>query len=589
MKLILLKNLKPLLFIVFLMILTAIFNITSVLGLMPIVDYVTDPSLNSDNRVTKELVRIYERIGVSPGLISFGLFYLFLVILKASVFIFEKFITVRTIMGIMRELILDQYSSYLNASWEFFGKKEYGTLSNTIAKEIEKATTGLENLAQFCASSFSLIFYFGLLIFISLDLTLIVFLITALTLLPISFFLNKYVYRVRKVHTEASNIFQGKIYDTLNSIKLILGFAKKKETFNELRPTVLTVVRTAIQFTMARVVMQPITEILVVILIISSIVYGLEFVEIGIPSLIAFLYSIQRLGTEAQAVMNSRNGISASLPSFEQIETLKKDAFNQKEKGGGTKIKNFEKAIVIQDLDFAYEKDNVVLSNLSMQIEKGSMIGIVGPSGSGKSSLIDLILGFYSQDRGKITIDDIELSKLNLSYWRNLIGYIPQQPFLFNISIKDNMLWANPDASNGDILEACKLANADQFIQTLEYGYDTIVGERGTRLSGGQAQRICLARALVKKPKILVLDEATSSLDSNSELLIQKSIDELSGQITIISIAHRLATIRKANMIFNLFNGKIIESGSFEDLIAKVDGNFYKAAYQQGIIDTSDN
>ena len=583
MKFILLNNYKSLIFIIFLMILTAFFNIISVLGLMPIVDYVTDPSLNSDNRITLELVKIYENFRIEPGLITFGLFYLFTVILKASIFVFEKFITVKTIMRIMREMIFDQYKSYLDASWEFFGTRDYGTLSNTIAKEIEKAVTGLESLAQFCASSFALIFYFILLIFISWDLTLIVFFITALILLPVSFMLNKYVYKVRKIHTNASNMFQGKIYDTLNSIKLILGFAKKEETFNELKPTVFTVTRTAIQFTMARIIMQPLTEILVVILIISSVVYGLGYVEIGIPSLIAFLYSIQRLGTEAQAVMNSRNGISASLPSFEQIDILKEEAFKKKEEKGGIQIVSFDKSIEIKNLSFDYDKENKVLDNVSMQIHKGSMVGIVGPSGSGKSSLIDLILGFYHQNEGRITVDDNELQNLDLDKWRNLIGYIPQQPFLFNTSLKDNMLWANPNASDDDIHEAFELANATDFIENLEDGYNTVVGERGARLSGGQAQRICLARAIVKHPQILVLDEATSSLDSNSEMLIQESIEQLSGKVTIISIAHRLATIKKADVIYNLVNGIIVESGNFETLMSNPDGNFYKTAQQQGI------
>ena len=583
MKFILLNNYKSLIFIIFLMILTAFFNIISVLGLMPIVDYVTDPSLNSDNRITLELVKIYENFRIEPGLITFGLFYLFTVILKASIFVFEKFITVKTIMRIMREMIFDQYKSYLDASWEFFGTRDYGTLSNTIAKEIEKAVTGLESLAQFCASSFALIFYFILLIFISWDLTLIVFFITALILLPVSFMLNKYVYKVRKIHTNASNMFQGKIYDTLNSIKLILGFAKKEETFHELKPTVFTVTRTAIQFTMARIIMQPLTEILVVILIISSVVYGLGYVEIGIPSLIAFLYSIQRLGTEAQAVMNSRNGISASLPSFEQIDILKEEAFKKKEEKGGIQIVSFDKSIEIKNLSFDYDKENKVLDNVSMQIHKGSMVGIVGPSGSGKSSLIDLILGFYHQNEGRITVDDNELQNLDLGKWRNLIGYIPQQPFLFNTSLKDNMLWANPNASDDDIHEAFELANATDFIENLEDGYNTVVGERGARLSGGQAQRICLARAIVKHPQILVLDEATSSLDSNSEMLIQESIEQLSGKVTIISIAHRLATIKKADVIYNLVNGIIVESGNFETLMSNPDGNFYKTAQQQGI------
>ena len=179
-------------------------------------------------------------------------------------------------------------------------------------------------------------------------------------------------------------------------------------------------------------------------------------------------------------------------------------------------------------------------------------------------------------------MDDNELQNLDLDKWRNLIGYIPQ-PFLFNTSLKDNMLWANPNASDDDIHEAFELANATDFIENLEDGYNTVVGERGARLSGGQAQRICLARAIVKHPQILVLDEATSSLDSNSEMLIQESIEQLSGKVTIISIAHRLATIKKADVIYNLVNGIIVESGNFETLMSNPDGNFYKTAQQQGI------
>tara|TARA_B100000780_G_scaffold265879_1_gene221657 strand:+ start:189 stop:1946 length:1758 start_codon:yes stop_codon:yes gene_type:complete len=584
MKNILINNYRPLILIVFLTLLTATLNVTSVLGLMPIVDFVTNPELNSNNRVTIELVKVYKVLGITPGLLTLGLFYLFLILIKAFFLVFEKYITSKTIMRIMKDLIFDQYQAYLDASWSFFGKKEYGMLSNTIAKETEKAVTGLESLAQLIASSFSLICFFILLLFISWELTGIVFLVTLSVLLPISFFLNSYVYRVRTLHTNASNEFQGKIYDTLNSIKLILGFSKKKNTFDAVSSSVLTVTNTAVKFTMARVILQPITEILVVVLIVISVTYGLSNIELGIPSLVAFLYSIQRLGTESQAVMNSRNGITASLPSFEQIDYLKKEALLYQERKTGTSLNSFTNSISIQNLGFSYDKDNRILEDISINISKGSMVGIVGPSGSGKSSLIDLILGFHLPDKGKILIDGINLNELKINDWRNLIGYIPQQPFLFNLSIKENLLWSNKDASDIDIKKACKLANAHEFIEALDNRYETIVGERGARLSGGQAQRICLARALVKNPKILVLDEATSSLDSKSENLIQKSIEDLAGEITIISIAHRLATIKSADNIYNLRSGNIIESGNFEELMANKNGDFYKSAVQQGIV-----
>ena len=212
------------------------------------------------------------------------------------------------------------------------------------------------------------------------------------------------------------------------------------------------------------------------------------------------------------------------------------------------------------------------------------MVAVVGSSGSGKSTLIDLIMGFYLSQKGTLKIDNDLITKISLRDWRLLSGYIPQQPFLFNASIKDNLLWARKEATDSEIEQACRLANAEEFILDLKEKYNTLVGERGVRLSGGQAQRICLARALIKKPQLLILDEATSSLDSHSELLIQDSIERLTGEPTIISIAHRLSTIKKATRIYHLDMGRIVEEGTFEELIASKDGFFRKTAELQGIV-----
>jgi ABC-type multidrug transport system fused ATPase/permease subunit len=165
-----------------------------------------------------------------------------------------------------------------------------------------------------------------------------------------------------------------------------------------------------------------------------------------------------------------------------------------------------------------------------------------------------------------------------------LLGYIPQQPFLFNASIRENLLWANNDAQNSDVEYACRLANAEEFILNLDKKYDALVGERGVKISGGEAQRICLARALIRKPKVLILDEATSSLDSHSELLIKESIENLTGETTIICIAHRLSTIQSADRIYYLEAGKIIEEGTFKELIDRKESSFRKTAELQGII-----
>ena len=193
-------------------------------------------------------------------------------------------------------------------------------------------------------------------------------------------------------------------------------------------------------------------------------------------------------------------------------------------------------------------------------------------------------MGFYFAQKGDLRIDKDNINEISLRDWRMLLGYIPQQPFLFNASIRENLLWANSDARDSDVEYACRLANAEKFILNLDDKYDAVVGERGVKLSGGEAQRICLARALIRRPQVLILDEATSSLDSHSELLIKESIDNLAGETTIICIAHRLSTIQSADRIYYLEAGKIIEEGTFEELIKYKESSFRKTARLQGII-----
>jgi ABC-type multidrug transport system fused ATPase/permease subunit len=335
---------------------------------------------------------------------------------------------------------------------------------------------------------------------------------------------------------------------------------------------------------MIRVFLSLLGEPVGVILVIISGTVGLGYYNLQIATLTAFLYSINRLAVEAQNLIVERNNVTASLPSFEQIDSLKQEAELLKEKSTGKKITSFSSGLYLTDLSFSYNGKENVLSNINIDIPKGSMVAVVGHSGSGKSTLIDLIMGFYFSQKGDLRVDKNNINEISLRDWRMLLGYIPQQPFLFNISIRENLLWANNDARDSDVEHACKLANAEEFILNLDDQYDALVGERGVKLSGGEAQRICLARALIKRPQVLILDEATSSLDSHSELLIKKSIDNLAGETTVICIAHRLSTIQSANRVYHLEAGKIIEEGTFKELMNSKESSFRKTAKLQGII-----
>jgi len=222
------------------------------------------------------------------------------------------------------------------------------------------------------------------------------------------------------------------------------------------------------------------------------------------------------------------------------------------------------------------------LNDINITIKKGKMTAIVGESGSGKSTLIDLLIGFYEPDKGVILADKKSLQEFDIYSFRQHIGYVPQDTVLFNDTVKNNLLWSNEKAKEMEIVEACKLANADEFIMNLSDGYDTVVGERGVKLSGGERQRIALARALLRIPELLILDEATSALDSRSELLIKSAIENIAHKTTLVVIAHRLSTIINADSIYVLQKGCMVEQGKYQELMSK-GGIFKDMARHQGL------
>ena len=567
--------------IVALMVIAGFVQASSILGLMPIIDYVVSNDLENANRVTKFVVSVIAGTGLPVNIITMGGFYLLLVLTKSGVVALQRYVTSKVHFKIMKQIIIEEYASFVNASWGFFGTKKYGTLANTVVKETEKLGLAFEVLAAILAALITAFFYIALAAFISWKLILIILLLTIMATAP-TYFIGKYIYRIRKIHTDAYNNFQSLVYDTLNSLKLIVGFSKRKDTIRRIKSTIETIAKTSVQFIMIRVFGNMIGEPLGIILVVVSVFLGLNRLNLDVAEMFAFLYAVNRLVGQVQLVISQRNELKGAEPSLQQIYSLKNEADELKELSGIEKIDTF-KAIRISDVSFSYNGKENVLSKINLIIPKGNMIAIVGPSGAGKSTLIDLIMGFYYPNTGAILVDSTPIQKINLHAWRNIVGYVTQQPFLFNATIRENLTWAKQDATEADIREVCELANATEFIDTMDRNVDTVVGERGVRLSGGQSQRICLARALIKKPEILILDEATSSLDSHSELMIQKSIEYLSEKITIVSIAHRLSTIKNADYIYHIEAGQVLEEGTFAELIRVGKGKFFESAKLQGI------
>ena len=244
----------------------------------------------------------------------------------------------------------------------------------------------------------------------------------------------------------------------------------------------------------------------------------------------------------------------------------------------------FRHGIRVERVSFSYDGKVPVINDLDLPIRAGQTTAIVGPSGAGKTTIADLLMGLIAPDQGRILIDETELVPERMKAWRKQIGYVPQDTFLFHDTLRTNLLWAKPEATEEEMNRALELAAAEEFVSGLPGRLDTILGDRGVLVSGGERQRIALARALLRKPTLLILDEATSSLDSENEKRIQNAIETLHGRMTILVISHRLSTIRGADIIHVVEGGRLVESGTWDRLVANKDGRFLALCQAQGIL-----
>ncbi|MBX2845738.1 MAG: ABC transporter ATP-binding protein/permease [Saprospiraceae bacterium] len=293
---------------------------------------------------------------------------------------------------------------------------------------------------------------------------------------------------------------------------------------------------------------------------------------LGASSFIAFIILFARMNTPLKAFSKNYTNLMKALAAGQRIEEVQQIHNPIQDAVDAVPLTSFEQGIAINNVTFGYTEDRDVLKNMSISVPKGHMVALVGQSGAGKTTIADLIPRFYDVQTGSITLDGIDIRKIQLQSLREQLGIVTQDAILFNDSILNNILLGRPSATKEEVIEAAKVANAHDFIEQSEQGYDTIIGEGGSKLSGGQRQRLTIARAILKNPPILILDEATSALDTESERLVQEALENLMKDRTSVVIAHRLSTIQNADHIYVLQDGEVLEEGSHEALLAKSGG-----------------
>ncbi len=476
----------------------------------------------------------------------------------------------------------DMFNHLQKLPYKFYDRHETGKLMSRMTNDLndvsELAHHGPETLI---ISSISFIAAFIYLLTINVILTLIIFVCVPF-LLIISFIVRK---KMRDAFMESRKSvaqINASLESSISGIRVTKAYTNSKteiEKFEDGNKRFVEARRRAYKYMgLFHSTSTFVTEVFNVVVLIAGGLFlyagkiALGDYSVFIVSINIFLAPIRQLIMFMEQFQNGTTGFQRFVeimdtPIEEDLPTAKD-------------LTNVEGKIEFKNVTFNYgEEHNDVLNNLSFKIEKGQVFALVGSSGGGKTTVCHLIPKFYKIDQGDILIDDISINDITMQSVRKNIGIVQQDVYLFNASIRDNILYGNPNATEEEIILASKRANIHDYVMTLEKGYDTIIGERGVKLSGGQKQRLSIARVFLKNPPILILDEATSALDNSTEILIQQSLVELCKGRTTIVVAHRLSTIKNANCIAVVENGEIIERGTHEELL-KINGK-YKTLYSQ--------
>ena len=583
-------------------ILTAVFNVFSFTLLLPILNILfgietetyrfiewgtgnlKDTAINNLYYYSQTLVNTY---GPSTTLLMLGFGLALMTLLKTGAYFGGSACLMPIRTGIVRDIRLEIYAKILRLPLSFFSEERKGDILARVSTDVNEVDSSITNsLDMLIKNPIFIVIYFSTLIAISWQLTLFTLLVVPFLAWGIGSIGRKLKRKSLYAQSKWSDGLS-QIEETLGGLRIIKAFIaedKMNRRFvavnNEYRNAALKV---AIRQSAAH----PVSEFLGTCMIVVVLWFGGSLIlsdnsPIDASTFIYYLVILYSMLQPLKDFSKAGYSIPKGLASMERINKILNAENNIREKESPVQISGLNESIVFKDVSFSYNGEREILKHINLKIEKGRTIALVGQSGSGKSTLVDLIPRYHDVQSGEILIDGVNIKDMSIHSLRSIIGNVNQEAILFNDTVYNNIAFGVENATQEQVEQAAKIANAHDFIMEMEDGYNTNIGDRGCRLSGGQRQRISIARAVLKNPPVLILDEATSALDTESEKLVQDALERLMKSRTTIAIAHRLSTIKNADEICVLHDGEIVERGTHEELLA-MDGYYKKLNDMQAL------
>ena len=517
---------------------------------------------------------------------------IFFTALKTSCYFGSAAVMIPIRTGIVKDIRNRIYNKILNLPIGFFSQERKGDIIARMSGDVNEVETSITaSIEMLIKDPILIVLYFGFLVFLSPEMMLVM-----LTFVPAFVWVMGVIGKqLKRQSLEAQTLWSdtmAQVEETLGGLRVIKAFNAEKKMSDRFEAVTDRMRRKINRVNTRQASAHPVSEFLGTVMIMAVLAFGGYLIIRGkglfggsfmdASQFIFFMIILYSVIEPIKELSRATYGIPKGLASMERINRILEAENPIQEAPDAAGIQEFKDRIAFEGVQFSYESGREVLKGVDLEIPRGKMVAIVGESGAGKSTLVDLIPRFYDATSGRITIDGKDVKKLKVKDLRSLMGNVNQDPILFNDTIFNNIAFGVENATEEEVIAAAKIANAHDFIMEKPEGYQTNIGDRGTKLSGGQRQRLSIARAILKNPPILILDEATASLDTESERIVQDALDHLMSTRTTIAIAHRLSTVKNADEIIVLHEGKVVERGRHEQLIA-LDGYYKKLNDMQSL------